>query len=255
MVINILPFFFFFLIIIEVGDNLTETVGQVKESVVGSINGMAHSINEVIGEGITKIPLKEQSSAIEEAVESENHKIEENLENLKNEMLSKAQNIGDEADKIADELMKDTEDVIRDAETGIVNMKNSAMDAVETMKEDVMDVIKGNDVMSVDSLGTSVPEPEIENILNGESMKPTSPEATVGELANLNEMATDEMQPSAPPMESHDVPEAPVPAEKPLEDDAPAPMESSTPEISEMEQSKKPEDDLIVEDVKSMKDE
>lgn len=231
------------------GENLTETVGQVKESVVGSINGMAHSINEVIGEGITKIPLKETTSAIEEAVESENHKIEENLENMKNEMLSKAQSIGDEADKIADELIKDTEDVVRDAETGMVNMKNTAIDTIETIKDDVMDVIKGNDAMSVDSLGTSAPEPEIENILNGESMNPKSPEATVGELDNLDEM------PSAPPMmESHDVPEAPEPAEKPLEDDKPAvaSMEQPPPaEIVEMEQPKQPEDDLVVEDIKS----
>jgi ABC-type transporter Mla subunit MlaD len=135
------------------GENLTETVGQVKESVVESINGMANSLNEVIGDGMTKIPLKDASSSIEEAVESQNHLIEENLENLKNEMLSKAQSVGDEADKIADELIKDTEDVIRDAETGITDMKNSAIESVETMKENVMDVIKGNDVMSVDSLG------------------------------------------------------------------------------------------------------
>lgn len=227
------------------GENITESVGQVKESVVGSINGMAHSINEVIGDGMTKI--KDTSSAVEEAVESENHKIEENLENMKNEMLSKTQSIGDEADKIADELIKDTEDVIRDAETGMVNMKNSAMETVETVKDDVMDVIKGTDVMSVDSLGTSAPEPEIENILNGDFMNPVSPEATVGELEGLNDMNAEET-PSAPPMEE------PTPAEKPLEEDQPMEQPhdiTETPPDQVMETPKKPEDDLVVEDIKS----
>lgn len=227
------------------GENLTETVGQVKESVVGSINGMAHSINEVIGDGITKI--KDSSSALEEAVESENHKIEENLENLKNEMLSKTQSIGDEADKIADELIKDTEDVVRDAETGLVNMKNSAMDTVETVKGDVMEVVKGTDVMSVDSLGTSAPEPEIENILNGDFMNPVSPEATVGELEGLNEMTADET-PTAPPMEES------TPAEKPLEEDQSMEQSHTITESSReemMEPPSQPEDDLVVEDIKS----
>lgn len=243
------------------GDNLTETVGQVKESVVESINGMANSINDVISDGMTKIPLKDASNKIEETVESKNHLIEENLENLKNEMLTKAQSMGDEADKIADELIKDTEDVIRDAESGIIEAKNSAMETMETVKDDVMDVIKGNDGFSVDSLGTSAPEPEIEKLLNGEPEKPLSPEATLGELDDLNQMMSDE--PSAPNA-SMDVPEAPetLPAEKPIEESLPAmemamvkntatvESESSIAPASEVMEMKK-EDDLVVEDVKS----
>jgi phage-related protein len=244
------------------GDNLTETVGHVKESVVGSINGMANSINDVISDGMTKIPLKDASTKIEETVDSKNHLIEENLENLKNEMLTKAQSMGDEADKIADELIKDTEDVIRDAETGITNAKDSAMETMETVKDDVMDVIKGNDVFSVDSLGTFAAEPEIEKLINGEPEKPLSPEATEGELDDLNEMNSEE--PSAPPV-SMDVPEAPepssLPAEKPMEESLPAmadmventatsEAESSIAPASEVMEMKK-EDDLVVEDVKS----
>lgn len=247
------------------GDNITETAGQVKESVVESINGMANSINEVISEGITKIPLKDPSAKIEEAVESQNHLIEENLENLKNEMLTKAQSMGDEADKIADELIKDTEDVIRDAETGIVDAKNDAMETMESVKDEVMDVIKSNDVFSVDSLGTSAPEPEIEKLLNGEPEKPLSPEATVGELDDLNKI--EEMsEPSAPPMSSEPVVEetletAPesVPAEKPMEVIAAEMIESTAakqqgpiklPPIKSVSMEKKKEDDLVVEDVK-----
>lgn len=238
------------------GENVTETVGQVKESVVESINGMANSINEVINDGMTKIPLKDASNKIEDAVESQNHLIEENLENLKNEMLSKAQIAGDEADKIADELIKDTEDVIRDVETDLVDVKNSAAEKMESAKDDFMDVMKGNDGFSVDSLGTSAPEPEIEKLLNGEPEKPMSPEATVGELDDLNSMVE---EPSVPP--SMDVPEAPQPMshEKPMEESLPAmPMIESTatnevepsPASESMEVVKK-EDDLVVEDVKS----
>lgn len=243
------------------GENITETAGQVKESVVESINGMATSINDVFSEGMTKIPLKEASNKIEETVESQNHLIEENLENLKNEMITKAQSMGDEADKIADELIKDTEDVIRDAETGINDMKNSAMETMETAKEEVMDVIKGNDVFSVDSLGTSAPEPEIEKLLNGEPEKPLSPEATVGELDDLNQIDMAAEEPSTPLAVSMDIPEAPesLPAEKPMEESLPAMQESTA--INEVKSSPlkhasesmemKKEDDLVVEDVKS----
>ena len=283
-VINLLIFFFSSP---EVGENITETAGHVKESVVESINGMVTSATEVISDGITRIPLKDASTKIEETIERENHKMEENLENIKNEMLTKAQSVGDEADKIADELIKDTEDVIRDAETGIVdvkksasetiegmkksgmetmeNVKKSATESVETVKENVMNVTKGNDVLSVDSLGTSAPEPEIEKILNDEPEKPLSPEATVGELENLNlnNVMPDEIQ------QNIDIPEAPALALKPLslppieseilkepefkEETPPAPEieATKTEEIVEIMQVKKNEDDLVVEDIKS----
>lgn len=238
------------------GENLTETAGQVKESVVESINGMANSINTVISDGMTKIPLKDASSKIEEAVDSKNHLIEENLENLKNDMLTKAQSMGDEADKITDELIKDTEDVIRDAETAIVDLNDKAMEKMEKVQDDFMDVIKGNDAYSVDSLGTFAAEPEIEKLLNGEPEKPMSPEATVGELDDLNQMESEE-QPSM------DVAEAPevMSAEKPVEEnshdmnmDESNPtneVESSAPPESESMEMMKREDDLVVEDVKS----
>jgi hypothetical protein len=195
---------------------LTETAGQVKET----INGLKNSLDTMV----TKIPLKDPN----EIEESANHLIEENLENLKNEMLSKAQSIGDDADKIADELMKDTEDVIQDAETGIVELKNNAVETFDSVKEQVMDVIKPSSPthsIDIDSLKTSVPEPEIENILNGENETvPVSPEATDGELENLNTEEPEVVEePTAPPVEE-------------MCEDPPAP---------------KMEDDLVVEDVKS----
>lgn len=191
-------------------ENITETVGQIKDTVVETVNGMKDSIGDAINDGMTKLPLKD-------TMESTNHLLEENLENLKNEMLNKAQSIGDETDKIADELIKDTEDVVRDAETGMVDLKNSAVDAMDSMRSDVADVLNlSSPSHSIDTIKTSAPEPEIEKLLNGDDN--ASPEATVDELENLSKESE---EPSAP--------EEPKP-----EDDAPA----------------KQEDELVVEDIK-----
>lgn len=227
-------FLFFLSLIIEVGENIAETVTQTKDTIVESINGVIKKKDDVI----TKIPLKDPD--MDE--ESENHLIEENLENLKNEMLSKAQNAVDDADKITDELIKDTEDVIRDAETGIVDMKNDMMEKMDAMKDEVMDEIKSKSpAHSIDSLKTSVAEPEIEKLLNGDADEnPVSPEATVGELENLSNEEENkpeeepESEPSAPPAEET-MPESSV-------------TESSMPEHPE---PVKQEDDLVVEDIKS----
>lgn len=213
-------------------ENITETVTHTKDTIVEQINGVTNSLTKKKDDSIIDIPLKDTN--IDE-LESENHLIEENLENLKNEMLSKAQNAVDDADKAADELIKDTEDVIRDAETGMVDMKNDVMEKMDTMKEDVMDVLKlSSPTHSIDSLKTSVPEPEIETLLNGDSNdNPVSPEATVGELEELNieeEEATKPMEESAPEVEES-MPESSMP-------------EAEQPEV-------KQEDDLVVEDIKS----
>lgn len=197
-----------FSIFAEMNENISETAGQIKETVVETVNGMKESIGDVINEGMTKIPLKD-------TMENTNHLLEENLENLKNEMLNKTQSIGDETDKIADELIKDTEDVIRDAETGIVDMKNSALDMMNEFN-------LPSPSHSIETIQTSAPEPEIEKLLNGdENME--SPEATVDELENLNK-------------ESEESPSAPEESEsKPEDEEAP---------------TMKQEDELVVEDIK-----
>ena len=186
-------------------ENITEAVGQVKETVVETVNGMKNSIGDVINDGMTKIPLKDTT-------DNSNHLLEENLENLKNEMMSKAQSVSDETDKITDELIKDTEDVIRDAETGMVDMKNSAEDTIESMKNDLMEsVIMTSPSHSIDTIQTSVPEPEIENLLNGDDT-PDSPEATVNELENLSK--ENELEPTGEIKEEK--PEESMPEETPL---------------------------------------
>lgn len=208
------------------GENVTESVGQIKDTIVETVNGVKNSIGEVISDGMTKLPSKD-------TMESTNHLLEENLENLKNEMMNKTQSIGDETDKIADELIKDTEDVIRDAETGIVDLKNSAVESMESMKNDIMEEMNTNSPShSIDTIRTSAPEPEIERILNGDDNS-TSPEATVDELENLNKESSAE-GPSAPE-ESSNTEQTPKVEEEPAAEEIPP---------------KKAEDDLVVEDIK-----
>lgn len=207
----------------EIGENISESVGQMKNTMVETVNGVANSMSEVISDGMTKIPLKE-------TMDSTNHLLEENLENLKNEMMNKTQSIGEETDKITDELIKDTEDVIRDAETGIVDLKHNAIESMDSLKDEVMEEMNLNSpTHSIDTIQTSVPEPEIERILNGDD-NPTSPEATVDELENLKKESNDDEAPSAPeePSSEQKVDEPPV-------EEAPPKM---------------PEEELVVEDIK-----
>lgn len=208
-------------------ENMSESVGQIKDTMVETMNGVATSIGDVINDGMTKLPMKD-------TMDNANHLLEENLENLKNEMMNKAQTIGDETDKIADELIKDTEDVVRDAETGIVDMKNNAMETMENAKDDIMEKMgMSSPSHSIDTIQTSAIEPEIEKLTNGDDE--ASPEATVDELANLQSESMTEEALSAPTEE---------PSSEPQPEETPAPEEPPAPPAP------KPEDELVVEDIK-----
>ncbi|KAG5679025.1 hypothetical protein PVAND_008627 [Polypedilum vanderplanki] len=215
----------------DVGENISEQMTHAKETIVESINGVTHSITKKKDDAITEIPLKDPNDS-----DTDNHLIEENFENLKNEMLSKAQNAMDDAEKITDDLMKDTEDVIRDAETGIVDMKNEVMEKID-------DVMEKSPTHSLDSLKTSVPEPEIENILNGGETE-TAIEATVGELEDINKEPTEIVETTTTMME--EMPAATMENEPVLL----TPV-ATLPEQMESTLMLKNENDLVVEDVKS----
>ena len=207
------------------GENITETVTHMKDTMVESVNNVTNSIGDVIGNEMKRVPLKD-------TMDSANHMLEENMENIKNDMLTKAQSVGDETDKMTDQLIKDTEDVIRDAETGMVDMKNGAMDAIDSMKLDFIDdVTSKSPSHSIDSLKTTMAEPEIERILNGEHENPASPEATTNEMENLNNEAM------AAAEEAINTEESVAPSAPPTEDNEESHMKN--------------EDDLVVEDVKS----
>lgn len=202
------------------GENISESVVQIKETMVETMNGVATSIGDVINDGMTKIPLTD-------AMDSTTHLFEENMENMKNDMMNKAQSIEQETDKIADELIKDTEDVIRDAETGIVDMKTGALEKVDSLKSDLMDGLAlSSPTHSIDTIKPAKPEQEIERLLN-ENDEQEQPDAIIDELENLK-----------------------------IEDTPLAPEESSTDEPKVDDQpfeeppAVKPEDELVVEDIK-----
>lgn len=199
----------------------------MKDTMVESVNNVTNSIGDVIGNEMKRVPLKD-------TMDSANHMLEENMENFKNDMLTKAQSVGDETDKMTDQLIKDTEDVIRDAETGMVDMKNGTIDAIDSMKLDFIDdVTSKSPSHSIDSLKTTMAEPEIERILNSEHENSASPEATTNEMENLNNEAMAAAEGALFTMESH------------IE-------EPSAPLIDDNEESHmKNEDDLVVEDIKS----
>jgi hypothetical protein len=93
------------------------------------------------------------------------------------------------------------------------------------VKNDILESVNmSSPSHSIETIQTSVPEPEIEKLLNGDDL-PTSPEATVNELENLNK--ENEVEASAPAEENI--------AEKPEESEMPP---------------TKTEDELVVEDVK-----
>lgn len=196
-------------------------MGQMKETIVESAEKVTSSISETI-KPLTNggsLPLNDAM----ESLETTNHMLEENLENLKNDLLTKAQSLTDETDKMADELIKETEDVIRDAETGMVDIQNDVVESAEAVKTDILDaIINKSPSHSQDSLKTSMPEPEIERLLIDDN-NPPSPEATTDELENLNNEVPAEIQ------------EATMEPSEPMEEPPTAPAE----------------EELIVEDVKS----
>uniref|UniRef100_A0A182N7Y6 Uncharacterized protein n=1 Tax=Anopheles dirus TaxID=7168 RepID=A0A182N7Y6_9DIPT len=114
----------------------------------------------------------------------------EKMENMKNDLLTKAQSFGDDTDRMADDLMKETEDLLRDAETGIAHDEMTTR--ITSSEDGTIEILnlEGNAPStpnhSIDSLKTTSPEPEIERILAGGeegSAPPDSPKATLNTLS------------------------------------------------------------------------
>ncbi|XP_055606897.1 uncharacterized protein LOC129754711 isoform X1 [Uranotaenia lowii] len=189
--------------VLHAGETAIHGVGeQVKEAV----QNVTHEIEGVLGKKSTKdgsdsnddghpqinghdkdgtdyqiIPLKDNSSS----------GVDENLENIKNNILKKAQSFGEDADKMADDIMKETEDLIRDAETGIVDCASEMTTRITSSEDGTIEILnlEGNETStpthSIDSLKTSSPEPEIERILDNEPNCPPTPEATMNSLMEV----------------------------------------------------------------------
>ncbi|XP_035905785.1 uncharacterized protein LOC118509368 isoform X1 [Anopheles stephensi] len=114
----------------------------------------------------------------------------EAMENMKNDLLTKAQSFGDDTDRMADDLMKETEDLMRDAETGIAHHEMTTR--ITSSEDGTIEILnlEGNAPKSpnhsIDSLKTTSPEPEIERILAGTddgTNAPDSPKATLNTLS------------------------------------------------------------------------
>uniref|UniRef100_A0A182WAJ4 Uncharacterized protein n=1 Tax=Anopheles minimus TaxID=112268 RepID=A0A182WAJ4_9DIPT len=115
----------------------------------------------------------------------------EKMENMKNDLLTKAQSFGDDTDRMADDLMKETEDLMRDAETGIAHHEMTTR--ITSSEDGTIEILnlEGNAPKSpnhsIDSLKTTSPEPEIERILAGagadDGTTPDSPKATLNTLS------------------------------------------------------------------------
>uniref|UniRef100_A0A182PGF7 Uncharacterized protein n=1 Tax=Anopheles epiroticus TaxID=199890 RepID=A0A182PGF7_9DIPT len=118
----------------------------------------------------------------------------EKMENMKNDLLTKAQSLSDDTDRLADDLMKETEELMRDAETGIAHSEmTTRITAGEDGTIEILN-LEGNAPKSpnhsIDSLQTTSPEPEIERILAGaggtegeDGTAPESPKATLHTLS------------------------------------------------------------------------
>ncbi|XP_055606898.1 uncharacterized protein LOC129754711 isoform X2 [Uranotaenia lowii] len=170
--------------VLHAGETAIHGVGeQVKEAV----QNVTHEIEGVLGKKSTKdgsdsnddghpqinghdkdgtdyqiIPLKDNSSS----------GVDENLENIKNNILKKAQSFGEDADKMADDIMKETEDLIRDAETGIVDCASEMTTRITSSEDGTIEIL-------------NLEEPEIERILDNEPNCPPTPEATMNSLMEV----------------------------------------------------------------------
>lgn len=120
-------------------------------------------INGNDGSDYKIIPLKDKQSSLDE-----------NMENIKNNMLTKAQSFGDEADKMADDIMKETEDLIRDAETGIADCANEMTTRITSSEDGTIEIL-------------NLEEPEIERILDNDPKCPPTPEATMNSLLSSSD--------------------------------------------------------------------
>ncbi|XP_049298299.1 uncharacterized protein LOC125771583 isoform X2 [Anopheles funestus] len=96
----------------------------------------------------------------------------EKMENMKNDLLTKAQSFGDDTDRMADDLMKETEDLMRDAETGIAHHEMTTR--ITSSEDGTIEIL-------------NLEEPEIERILAGagadDGTTPDSPKATLNTLS------------------------------------------------------------------------
>ncbi|XP_050093273.1 uncharacterized protein LOC126576158 isoform X2 [Anopheles aquasalis] len=167
----------------DVGEHVKDAVQNVThelENVLGGGGGKkdkSDTINEDDQDGGEDggAPMSDKDYQIIRLKGSKQNSVDsETLENMKNDMMTKAQqSFGEDPERMADDLMRETEELMRDAETGIAHTRQQVLDEMTTRITSTED------------------EPEIERILadaagtdgtNGHD-RPASPKATLNTLA------------------------------------------------------------------------
>lgn len=186
----------FSLFIPDVGEHVKDAMKNVTSEIEGVLGGKTASkdssdhINE---SDLPQMNGHDQDSSDYQIIplkDTKQSSVDESMENIKNNLLKKAQSFGDDTEKMADDIMKETEDLIRDAETGIEDHGNDMTTRITSTADGTIEILnlEGNDTPtstpthSIDSLTTSSPEPEIERILDNDPKCPPTPEATMNSL-------------------------------------------------------------------------
>ncbi|XP_055626097.1 uncharacterized protein LOC129768451 isoform X2 [Toxorhynchites rutilus septentrionalis] len=164
----------------DVGEHVKEAVQNVTNE-IGGVLGGKKAVNEVSNplEQISKtdlpqtnghgndnpdykiIPLKDPNKQI----------VDENLENIKNNILKKAQSFSDDTEQMADDIIKETEDLIRDAETVASDSVTEMTTRITSSEDGTIEIL-------------NLEEPEIERILDNEPKCPPTPEATMNSMVS-----------------------------------------------------------------------
>ncbi|XP_058832768.1 uncharacterized protein LOC131690780 [Topomyia yanbarensis] len=167
----------------DVGDHVKGAVQSVTNEIGNVLGGGKKDLSDRINENdLPKInghdsdgtdykiiPLKDPNQGV----------VDENLENIKNNLLKKAQSFGDDADQMADDIIKETEDLIRDAETGIADCGTEITTRITSLEDGSIEILNLEG------------EPEIERILENEPKCPPTPEATMNSLLSSEDTTTE----------------------------------------------------------------
>lgn len=206
-------------LIADVGEHMKETVQNVTNE-IGGVFGGKKPVKEDsnLSEHINKtdlsqtnghdgdnpdykiIPLKDPNKQI----------VDENLENIKNNILKKAQSFSDDTEQMADDIIKETEDLIRDAETVASDSVTEMTTRITSSEDGTIEILnlEGNHTKtpthSIDSLVTSSPEPEIERILDNEPKCPPTPEATMNSMLSSDGAEVSDSAPTVQERQSQD---------------------------------------------------
>nr|XP_029730568.1 uncharacterized protein LOC109398121 isoform X1 [Aedes albopictus] len=190
----------------DVGEHMKDAVKNVASEIEGVLGGKAASkdksdhVNESDLPQLNGHDKDDSDYQIIPLKDPNKPSVDESLENMKNNLLKKAQSFSDDTEKMADDIMKETEDLIRDAETGIVDQGKDMLTRITSSEDGTIEILnlEGNSTSSpthsIDSLKTSSPEPEIERILDNDPQCPPTPEATMNSLVSSSDGAATESE-------------------------------------------------------------